>query len=103
MTNTLSGAVIPQRANVLLTSAFALPGFDMKLRAFRVYKPVADTTKAIGYKFASDGTALWTAKTPMADYCNDASASCRNIYHAAAQRQHDRVHRGQRRPRSART
>src|SRR5206468_4188836 len=45
-----------------------------------VYKPVADTTKAIGYKFASDGTALWTAKSPMADYCNDASASCRNIY-----------------------
>ena len=80
MTNTLSGAVIPQRANVLLTSAFALPGFDMKLRAFRVYKPVADTTKAIGYKFASDGTALWTAKTPMADYCNDATASCRSIY-----------------------
>ena len=80
VTNTLSGAVIPQRANVLLTSAFALPGFEMKLRAFRVYKPVADTTKAIGYKFASDGTALWTAKTPMADYCNDATASCRNIY-----------------------
>jgi hypothetical protein len=80
VTNALSGAVIPQRANVMLTSAFALPGFEMKMRAFRVYKPVADTTKAIGYKFATDGTALWTAKTPMADYCNDASASCRNIY-----------------------
>jgi hypothetical protein len=80
ITNVLSGAAIPQRANVMVTSAFALPGFEMKMRAFRVYKPVADTTKAIGYKFSADGTALWVAKTPMADYCNDSTASCRNIY-----------------------
>ena len=80
ITNTLSGAEIPQRANVMVTSAFMLPGFEMKLRAFRVYKPVADTTKAIGYKFSNDGTALWVAQSPMANYCNDATASCRNIF-----------------------
>ena len=51
-------------------------------RAFRVYKPVADATKAIGYKFASDGTALWTAKTPMADYCNDATRQLPQHLHA---------------------
>ena len=80
VTNTLSGEEIPQRANVMVTSGFALPGFDMRLRAFRVYKPVADTTKPSGYRFDSDGTALWVAKSPMADYCNDATASCRNIF-----------------------
>jgi hypothetical protein len=63
-------------------------------RAFRVYKPVSIMTGLSAGKSAataprSDG------ETPMADYCNDASASRRNI-HAAAQRQHDRVQRGQR-------
>jgi hypothetical protein len=80
VTNTTSGAEIPQRANVMVTAGLALPGFDMRLRAFRVYKPVSDSSKATGYKFVADGTALWTAKTPMADYCNDATASCRNIF-----------------------
>jgi hypothetical protein len=80
ITNTTSGAEIPQRANVMVTAGFALPGFDMRLRAFRVYKPVTDTSKPTGYKFVADGTALWTAKTPMADYCNDSTASCRNIF-----------------------
>jgi hypothetical protein len=75
-----SGAKVPQRANVMVTSGFALPGFDMRLRAFRVYKPVTDVTKPTGYKFSADGTPLWVAQSPMASYCNDATASCRNIF-----------------------
>jgi hypothetical protein len=35
-------AEVPQRSNVLITSGFQLPGFEGKLRAFRVYKPVPD-------------------------------------------------------------
>jgi hypothetical protein len=73
-------AKIPQRANVMVTSGFALPGFDMRLRAFRVYKPVTDATKPTGFKFSADGTPLWVAQSPMNGYCNDASASCRNIF-----------------------
>jgi Neisseria PilC beta-propeller domain len=75
-------AKIPQRANVMVTSGFALPGFDMRLRAFRVYKPVTDATKPTGFKFSADGTPLWVAQSPMNGYCNDASASCRNIFTA---------------------
>jgi Neisseria PilC beta-propeller domain len=80
ITNPTSGAEIPQRGNVMITAGFAMPGFDARLRAFRMYKPVADITKPSGYKFSQDGTALWLAKTPMADHCNDATASCRNIF-----------------------
>jgi PQQ enzyme repeat len=50
---------LPQRSNVMITAGFSLPGFDGLLRAFRVYKPVADSTKPIGYKFVNDGTRLW--------------------------------------------
>jgi hypothetical protein len=67
-----SDAVIPQRANVLLNSGFSLPGFDGKLRAFRMYKPVADATRIAGYKFVNDGTRLWVASVP--------GAAVRNIY-----------------------
>lgn len=63
---------IPQRSNVLVTSSFTLPGFDAKLRAFRVYKPVADATKASGYKFVQDGSRLWENSTP--------AAGSRNLY-----------------------
>ncbi len=80
ITNPTSGAEIPQRGNVMITAGFAMPGFEARLRAFRMYKPVVDVTKPSGYKFSQDGTALWLAKTPMADHCNDASASCRNIF-----------------------
>jgi hypothetical protein len=80
ITNPASGADIPQRGNVMVTTGFAMPGFEARLRAFRVYKPVVDTTKPSGYKFTQDGTALWVAKTPTTAYCNDATASCRNIY-----------------------
>ena len=91
-----SGAKIPQRANVMVTSGFALPGFDMRLRAFRVYKPVTDVTKPTGYKFSADGTALWVAQSPMAGYCNDATASCRNIFTVLPDGSMRRLHRGER-------
>lgn len=80
ITHPTSGAEIPQRGNVMITTGFAMPGFDARLRAFRMYKPVADVTKPSGYTFSQDGTALWLAKTPMADYCDDATASCRNVF-----------------------
>lgn len=68
----VSGAKIPLRSNVLLTTAFALPNFEGKLRAVRVYKPVVDATKPTGYKFTQDGTKLWVASTP--------AAASRNIF-----------------------
>jgi hypothetical protein len=78
--------VIPQRSNVMITAGFTLPGMDGRIRAFRVYKPVSDSTKAIKYRFDADGTRLWpdldgrpslagTARTP-------ADANLRNIYTA---------------------
>ena len=80
--NPISHAEIPQRANVMVTAGFALPNFEGRLRAFRVYEPEPDNTKPSGYKFVADGTPLWVAKTPTEDHCNDASASCRNIFTA---------------------
>ena len=68
----VSGADIPQRSNVMVTTSFALPNFEGKLRAVRVYKPVVDSTKPTGYKFSQDGTKLWVASTP--------AAASRNIY-----------------------
>ena len=68
----VSGAAIPQRSNVMLTTAFALPNFEGKLRAMRIYKPVSDLTKPTTYKFTQDGTKLWVASAPA-----DAS---RNIF-----------------------
>jgi Neisseria PilC beta-propeller domain len=82
ITNPLSSVAIPQRANVMVTAGFALPGFDMRLRAFRVYKPALDATKPSGFKFTADGTPLWLAQSPMNSYCSDASATCRNIFTA---------------------
>ena len=68
----------------MLTAGFGLPGFDGRLRAFRTFKPVADSTKPTGWKFVKDGTRLWPdldsrpalagmARTP-------ASPDSRNIY-----------------------
>ena len=68
----LTTTVVPQNSNVMLTTGFALPGFEGKLRAMRVYKPVPDTTKSSGWRFDKDGTKLWVASLP-------AEAS-RNIY-----------------------
>jgi hypothetical protein len=50
---------LPQRSNVLITAGFSLPGFDGRLRAYRAYKPVTDSTKPTGWKFVNDGTPLW--------------------------------------------
>ena len=61
---TSGGAVITQRANVILTSGFSLPGFHADLRAFRAYRPELDATKPLGYRFVMDGTRLWVAHTP---------------------------------------
>jgi hypothetical protein len=58
----------------MVTAGFALPGFDARLRAFRVYEPVPDTSRPSGYRFDADGTLLWTAEAP--------SASERNIFTA---------------------
>lgn len=51
--------VVPQRSNVLISAGFALPGFEGRLRAFRVYKPVEDSTKPSGWRFENAGTRLW--------------------------------------------
>ena len=72
-----SGNVIPQRSNMLLTTAFAVPGPTAALRAFREYIPVADATQPSGYKFTADGTRLWMARTP-------ADPTRRNLYTATA-------------------
>jgi hypothetical protein len=69
---TATGTVIPQRSNVLITTGFALPGFEARMRAFRVYRPEVDKSKSSGYKFVSDGTSLWTASVP--------AAASRNIF-----------------------
>jgi hypothetical protein len=79
-----AGQPLPQRSNFMLTAGFGLPGFDGRLRAFRTFKPVADTTKPTGWKFVQDGSRLWPnlddrpelaglARTPE-------SADARNIY-----------------------
>jgi|GEM_PF-5154605 len=75
-----TGAVIPQRSNLMVTSAFALPGFEAKLRGFRVYKPVVDATKPSGYRFDADGKALWVAKPPMMADGVTVDEARRNIY-----------------------
>ena len=67
-----NGTTIPQRSNLMVTAGFTLPGFDGKLRAYRVYKPVADSSAWIGYRFVADGTPLWVASAP--------SAASRNLY-----------------------
>jgi len=69
---TPAGGAIPQRNNVLLTGGFTLPGFAASLRAFRVYRPEADSSRPSGYKFVNDGTRLWVASTP--------AASTRNVF-----------------------
>ncbi len=71
-TSSETPAEIPQRSNVLVTTGFQLPGFEATIRAFRVYKPVPDSTKPSGFRFTQDGTRLWVATTP--------AAGSRNIY-----------------------
>jgi hypothetical protein len=82
---------IPQRSNVMITSSFTLPGFDGKLRAFRVYRPAkpetGETAPPLGYKFVADGTRLWVACAPGTPTSGTSSTPClslstndRNIY-----------------------
>ncbi len=88
---TNGSAEIPQRSNVMVTSGFSLPGFDGKLRAFRVYRPAkpetGESTPPLGYKFKSDGTRLWVACAPgtptsglTSTPCLSLSTDDRNIY-----------------------
>ena len=72
-----AGNVIPQRNNLLVTTAFRLPSFDAVMRGFRTYKAVADSTLQSGWKFTSDGTPLWIASTPS-------DSTQRNLYTATA-------------------
>ena len=78
------GQPLPQRSNFLLTAGFTLPGFDGVLRAFRVYKPVSDSTKPTGWKFVNDGTRLWPDLDGRPSYAGKArtpsNPDTRNIY-----------------------
>jgi hypothetical protein len=69
---TPAGTKVPQRANVMITSGMTLPGFEGRLRAFRMYKPEPDSTKPYGWAFVSDGTRLWVSSQP--------APALRNIY-----------------------
>jgi hypothetical protein len=66
----LTGEVIPQRSNLIITTGFSLPGFTAKMQAARVYRPAVDSSKSVGYKFVADGTKLWVASTPGEDSRN---------------------------------
>jgi hypothetical protein len=77
-----AGNKLPQRSNLMVTTGFSMPGFDGKLRGFRVYKPVVDSTKPSGYKFIADGTALWTACVPGTGCAAEPDSSKRNLYTA---------------------
>jgi hypothetical protein len=61
-----AGVVIPQRNNLMVTTGVTMPGFDAQLRAFLMYKPVADTSQASGWKFSSvtAGQRVWVAQAP---------------------------------------
>ena len=86
VTNPADGVKIPQRSNLMVTSAVTLPGYAASLRAFRVYKPVADSTKPTGYSFNSDGTPLWVACAPGTPNtpCATTTTNQRNIYTSLA-------------------
>ena len=83
ISNPATSVHIPQRSNLLVTTAFKLPSFDGSLRGFRTYKPVVDTTKSVGYKFVQDGTRLWVACAPgttTSGPCASLTTVQRNIY-----------------------
>jgi hypothetical protein len=78
------GQPLSQRSNMLLTAGFSLPGFDGVLRAFRVFRPEPDATKATGWKFVNDGTRLWPdldGRPSLAGQARvPADPNARNIY-----------------------
>ncbi len=92
-----AGVKIPLRSNLLVTAGFSLPGFDGLLRGFRVYKPVADGSKASGYKFVSDGTLLWKACVPGTSLRGRAGCVETQPLHDAVERHDGRVSHRQRR------
>jgi Tfp pilus tip-associated adhesin PilY1 len=49
-----------------VTTGVTMPGFDAQLRAFLMYKPVADAAQATGWKFSSvtAGQRVWVATAP---------------------------------------
>jgi hypothetical protein len=67
-----TGSLLPQASNVMVTAGFVLPGFEGRLRAFRVYRPERDSARGTGVAFVADGRALWSARTP--------DPAARNIY-----------------------
>ncbi len=69
---TPAGTVVPQRSNVMVTAGVTVPGFEGRLRGFRMYAPQADSTKAYGWGFVASGSRLWVSSVP--------AASQRNIY-----------------------
>ncbi len=79
-----TNAIVPQRSNVLISAGFELPGFVGRLRAFRVYRPETDSSKASGFKFVNDGTKLWPDLDSRPSLAGQArtpsSAASRNIY-----------------------
>ncbi|HSK08580.1 MAG TPA: hypothetical protein VK911_03325 [Vicinamibacterales bacterium] len=93
--STPAGQAIPQRNNIMVTPGFAVgraaqalnrrsPGFDGRLRAFRVFKPVVDGTKPSGYTFTKDGTPLWPDRDGQPHLAGQArtpaNPGLRNIY-----------------------
>ena len=67
---TPGGTKVPQRANVMITAGMALPGFEGRLRGFRMYEPEADITKPYGWAFVTAGTRLWVSTLPAPDQRN---------------------------------
>jgi outer membrane protein assembly factor BamB len=67
---TPAGTKVPQRANVMITAGMALPGFEGRLRGFRMYKPEVDPTKPYGWAFVTAGTRLWVSTLPAPDQRN---------------------------------
>jgi hypothetical protein len=78
------GQALPQRSNMMITAGFSLPGFDGRLRAFRTYVPVSDSSQSTGWKFVGDGTRLWPDLDSRPELAGQArvpaSAADRNIY-----------------------
>jgi hypothetical protein len=81
---TATGAEVPQRSNLLVTSGFSLPGFGAVLRGFRVYRPVPDASRPSGYAFVADGRLLWEVRPPMTADGTSVDGSRRNIFTALA-------------------
>jgi hypothetical protein len=67
---TPAGTKVPQRANVMITAGMALPGFEGRLRGFRMYEPEADATRPYGWAFVTSGARLWVSTLPAPDERN---------------------------------